>query len=140
MSTTPEAAIRSIISTYAQAVTARDDTMWASTWSESGVWELMGTVSEGRDAAVAFLNGVMGGIAFVYQLPGEASIEVDASGERATGRVPTVEFAKFPDGSGTLLLGTYHDVYVHENGHWLFGERRMKIQYMGPPDLSGTPS
>ena len=140
MSTSAEAAIRSIISIYAQSVTARDHERWASTWTESGIWELMGHVAEGRDAAVAYLETLMGGIAFVYQLPGEASIEMDASGERATGHVPTVEFAKFGDGPGTLLLGTYADVYVREGERWLFGERRMKIQYMGPADLSGAPS
>jgi hypothetical protein len=140
MSSSPEAQIRSIISRYAQAVTAKDEALWASTWSESGVWELMGQAPEGREAVVAYWNSLMGGIPFAYQLPGEGSIEIDASGARGTGRVPTVEFAKFGDGPGMLMLGTYHDVYVLEAGEWLFGERRMRIQYMGPPDMSGTPA
>jgi len=133
-----EASIRSIISTYAQGVTAKDEALWSSTWSENGIWELMGNAPEGRDAVVEYWKSLMGNIAFVYQLAGEGSIEVDADGQRGTGRVPTVEFAKFGDGPGTLMLGTYHDVYVNENGRWCFGERRMKIQYMGPADLSGA--
>jgi len=138
--TSAESAIKSIISTYAQAVTTRDDSLWSSTWSEKGIWELMGQAPEGRDAVVAYFSALMGNIAFVYQLAGEGSIEIDADGTRGTGRVPTVEFAKFGDGPGTLLLGTYEDVYVFEDGRWLFGERRMRIQYMGPPDLSGPPA
>ncbi len=140
MSSSAEASIRSIISKYAQGVTSRDDDLWASTWTEDGVWELMGQTIEGRDAAVEFKNSVMGNLPFVYQLPGEASIEIEASGDRGTGRVPTVEFTKFGDGPGTLLLGTYHDVYVRDGDRWCFAERRMKIQYMGPADLSGAPS
>ena len=85
---------------------------------------------------VEYWKTLMSGIPFVYQLAGEGSIEIDESGVRGTGRVPTTEFAKFGDGPGTLMLGTYHDVYVLEAGEWRFAERRMKIQYMGPPDLS----
>lgn len=140
MTASAEAAIRSIISSYAQAVTSRDDALWSSTWAKDGVWELMGQAPQGRDAVVEYFSSLMANIAFVYQLPGEASIEIDATGTRGTGRVPTVEFAKFGDGPGTLLLGTYHDVYVQEGGRWLFGERRMRIQYMGPADLSGAPA
>lgn len=140
MSSSAEAQIRTIISRYAQAVTAKDETLWSSTWAESGIWELMGQAPEGRDAVVEYWKSLMGGIPFVYQLAGEGSIEIDADGQRGTGRVPTVEFAKFGDGPGMLMLGTYHDVYVVEDGAWRFGERRMKVQYMGPPDLSGAAS
>ena len=81
----------------------------------------------------------MSGIQFVYQLAGEGKIEIDASGERGTGRFPTVEFTKLSDGPGGLLLGTYHDEYIVEDGAWRFLSRRMEIHYMGPSDLSGTP-
>ena len=138
MSSSAEAAIRTIISRYATAVTNRDTETWASTWAEAGVWELMGQAPEGRDAVVQTFETMMGGIPFVYQLAGEGDIELDASGERGTGCVPTVEFAKFGDGPGTLLLGTYRDVYVKEGGEWRFAERRMQVRYMGPPDLSGA--
>jgi len=135
-----EPQIRSLISTYAQAVTARDVARWRDTWIEDCTWELLGQTHAGRAAATAHLEAVLGGLAFVYQLPGEAAIVVDAGGDRATGRVPTVELAKFGEGPGTLLLGTYHDVYVWEAGGWRFAERRMELQYMGPTDLSGATS
>jgi len=140
MSSSAATQIRAIISRYAQAVTAKDEALWSSTWSKAGIWELMGQAPEGREAVVEYWKTMMSGIPFVYQLPGEGEIEVDADGQRGTGRVPTVEFAKFGDGPGMLMLGTYHDVYVLEDGAWCFAERRMKVQYMGPPDLSGAPT
>jgi hypothetical protein len=140
MSRSAECAIRSLASTYAQATVTRDADAWAGTWAENGIWELMGQVPEGRDAVLAYWKQVMANIQFVFQLPGEGSIELDESAGRGTGRFPTVEFVKMGDGPGTLMLGTYHDVYVIESGEWRFAERRMKISYMGPPDLSAAPT
>ncbi|MGE4606816.1 MAG: nuclear transport factor 2 family protein [Myxococcota bacterium] len=139
MSTSAESAIRSLVSTYAQAVVARDGATWQSTWAKDGVWELMGQAPKGPDALLEHWNKLMGGIQFVYQLAGEGVIQIDASGERGTGQFPTVEFAKLGDGPGSILLGTYHDEYVVENGEWRFANRRMQIHYMGPSDLSGMP-
>jgi hypothetical protein len=140
MSQSADAAIRTLVSKYAQATVANDAEAWAATWADDGIWDLMGNAPEGRDAVVAYWKTLMGNIPFVYQLAGEGSIEIDASGERGTGRFPTVEFVKLGDGPGNLMLGTYHDVYVVERGEWRFAERRMKIRYMGPADLSGSPS
>ena len=139
MSTSAESAIRSLVSTYAQAVVARDGACWQSTWAKDGVWELMGQAPRGREALLEHWNKLMGGIQFVYQLAGEGKIQIDESGERGTGQFPTVEFAKFGEGAGSLLLGTYHDEYVLEDGEWRFANRRMQIHYMGPSDLSGMP-
>ena len=139
MPTSAESAIRTLVSTYAQAVVARDGASWQSTWAKDGVWELMGQAPQGREALLEHWNKLMGGIQFVYQLPGEGVIHIDASGDRGTGQFPTVEFAKFGEGAGTLLLGTYYDKYVVEDGEWRFANRRMQPHYMGPSDLSGTP-
>ena len=139
MSSTADAEIRSLVSRYAQATNGFDAAAWSATWAEEGAWELMGATRTGRAAVVAQWEALMGNIQFVYQLPGEGSIEIDGGEKRATGRFPTVEFCKLDDGPGTLMLGTYHDVYVIEGGAWRFAERRMKIGYMGPTDMSGAP-
>jgi hypothetical protein len=140
MTIAAESAIRSLVSTYSQATVTRDAESWASTWAEKGIWELMGQAPEGREAVLEYWKGVMGNIQFVFQLPGEGSIEVDERAGRGTGRFPTVEFVKIGDGPGTLMLGTYHDVYVVEDGGWRFAERRMQIRYLGPTDMSGSPN
>lgn len=139
MSPSSESAIRSLVSQYAQAVVSRDGASWQSTWARDGVWELMGQAPRGRDALLAHWNGLMAEIMFVYQLAGEGRIRIDPSDERGTGQFPTVEFAKFGEGPGTLLLGTYHDEYVVEDDEWLFAKRRMQIHYIGPSDLSAMP-
>ena len=104
----------------------QDPDSWISTWARNGRWELLGQAPEGRDAVLEHWKTLMSGIPFVYQLAGEGSIEIEASGDRGTGRVPTIEFAKLGDGPGTLLLGTYHDVYVVEDGRWCFLSRRSR--------------
>ncbi len=139
MSQSAESEIRNLVSRYAQATVTRDSAAWAATWSTNGIWELMGNAPEGREAVVSYWETLMANIPFAFQLAGEGSIEVDETGERGIGRFPTLEFTKMSDGPGTLLLGTYEDVYVVEEGEWRFGERRMRIRYMGPPDMSGAP-
>ncbi|MBW2233660.1 MAG: nuclear transport factor 2 family protein [Deltaproteobacteria bacterium] len=139
MSSSAEASIRSLVSRYAQAVVQRDAAAWGSTWATGGIWELLGQAPTGRKAVLEHWNRLMSGIVFVYQLAGEGSVHVDQSGARGTGRFPTVEFTKLGDGPGTLLLGTYHDEYIVEEGEWRFAHRRMEIHYMGPSDMSGSP-
>ncbi len=139
MSTSAESEIRNLVSRYAQAILTRDVAAWGATWSTNGIWELMGNAPEGRDAVVFYWKTLMANIPFAFQLAGEGSIEVDETGRHGTGRFPTLEFTKMGDGPGTLLLGTYEDVYVVEEGEWRFAERRMRIRYMGPPDMSAAP-
>jgi hypothetical protein len=132
--------IRSLVSRYAQAVVSRDAEAWSNTWAENGCWEIMGQAPRGRAAVLAHWETLMSGIFFVFQLAGEGRVDVDPSGERATGSFPTVEFLKLaPEGPGSLMIGTYQDVYVVEAGAWKFESRRIDVQYMGPSDLSGAP-
>jgi len=139
MSSNADAEIRSLVSRYAQATNAYDGVAWGMTWAEEGVWELMGATHTGRTAVVAQWEAFMGNIQFVYQLPGEGLVEIEECGQRGTGRFPTVEFCKMGEGPGVLMLGTYHDLYAVEGEAWRFAERRMKIRYMGPTDMSGAP-
>ena len=140
MSSQADAAIRSLVSRYAQAVVSRDAEAWSSTWAENGRWEIMGQAPQGRADVLAHWETLMSNIHFVFQLAGEGSVEVDASRERATGTFPTVEFVKLaPEGPGSLMIGTYHDVCIVEEGEWRFESRRIDIQYMGPSDMSAAP-
>ena len=141
MPSSADASIRSLVSRYAQAVVARDGEAWIDTWASNGKWEILGQAPEGRHDVLAHWEKLMSGIFFVFQLAGEGAITIDESGERASGRFPTVEFAKMTaDGPGSLMLGVYHDAYVVEDGAWRFASRRIDVLYMGPSDLAGAPA
>ena len=141
MPSSAEASIRSLVSRYAQAVVARDGKAWIDTWASNGRWEILGQAPEGRNDVLAHWEKLMSGIFFVFQLAGEGTITVEESGERASGRFPTVEFAKMTaDGAGSLMLGIYDDAYVVEDGVWRFASRRIDIHYIGPSDLAGAPA
>ena len=47
-----ELAIRHLVAAYADAVNRRDGPLWASTWADDGVWDLMGNEITGKDAVV----------------------------------------------------------------------------------------
>jgi len=42
-----------------------------------------------------------------------------------------------PDGSGSQLIGVYHDDLEAVEGAWCFARRRFELLYRGPIDLSG---
>lgn len=131
-----ELAIRDLVARYAHAVGTGDAAAWAATWTEDGVWQVMGREAEGRDAAVALWKELMGGLSFVVQLPSTGSIRLD--GATGTGRWNVVEHAKMQDGTPLLNIGVYTDTYVRSGDEWRFGRRNFHPRYVGPPDLSGA--
>jgi hypothetical protein len=137
MSQSAESEIRNLISRYASAIVTHDAEIWGSTWAEEGIWELIGHEAKGRSAVVEHWERLTSGLDFVFQIAGQADIQLEAGGKRGTGQAGIVEFAQFKGGTGALTLGTYHDVYLLEGGVWKFGERRLKLHYMGAPDVSG---
>ncbi len=44
--------IRRLVATYADSVARGDAKTWGETWAEDGVWELLGSRTEGRAAVV----------------------------------------------------------------------------------------
>ncbi len=134
-----ELAIRHLVAAYADAVNRRDGELWASTWADAGVWDLMGNETEGRDAIYAMWQGAMGSFAFVVQLVYQGTLEI--SGDQATGRWYLAEHLR-PQGSdnGMFNIGTYADEYVRERGEWRFSRRSYHVLYSdeGKGDMSGN--
>ncbi len=122
MSVADDAAIRTLIDAYSDAVFRRDSVDWGACWAEDSRWFLMGQEVVGRDAIVALWTQAMAGFAFVafFAQPGVISVD----GDRATGRVWTHEVLEMPDGSISRPVGRYDDVYVHAADGWRFAERR----------------
>ncbi len=130
-----EQAIRQLVARYADAVGRRDAKAWGETWTDDGVWELMGQRKEGREQVVKLWSAIMSGFEMVVQIPGSALIEVD--GDRATGRWYMIEYIAGP---AMLNMGHYLDRYQKVRGEWRFAHRRFDVLYSGPPDLSGKPT
>ena len=123
-----ELAIRQLVAAYADAVNRRDESLWASTWAEDGVWDLRGNVVEGREAVVALWNTAMGGFSFVAQLVYQGTLEID--GDRATGRWYLSEHLRPVDAeTGRFTIGSYADEYTRVGGEWKFARRSYDVLY-----------
>jgi len=133
-----ELAIRHLVAVYADAVNRRDGPLWASTWTDDGVWDLMGNEVIGKDAVVGMWNNAMDGFEFVAQLVYQGTLEID--GASAAGRWYLAEHLR-PQGSqsGTFNLGTYAHKYQCVDGKWRFRRRTYNVLYNdeGKGDMSG---
>ncbi len=125
MSSSDEQAIIRLINHYSDAVFRRDASDWGACWTDDSVWHLMGTAVQGKAAIVGLWEQAMAGFAFVafFAQPGQ----IEVQGDRATGRVWTHEVLEMPDGTITRPVGRYDDVYVKQDGRWLFAERRYQM-------------
>ena len=127
-----------VVARYADAVCRRDEKSWAETWTEDGEWQIFGRPTHGRDAIVELWSRLMGGLAFVVQLPYGGIVSLD--GDRGTGRWYISEQMRSANGDPGLMLGIYRDDYRREAGSWRFARRAIDVLYLGPPDLSAEPT
>lgn len=130
-----ELAIRDLVARYADAVAQRDAESWSDTWTDDASWILGPTRADGRDDILLTWTRLMDSFEFVIQIPEYGSVEVQ--GEHATGRWTIRELGWPRQGGPTATLGLYRDAYRCKQGEWRFCERRFRLLYMGPPDLSG---
>ena len=135
-----EIELRDLVARYSDAVNRRDAEAWGETWSREGVWEIMGTVQQGRETIVGFWSEVMAGIPVVLQEPTFGVIDFPSTGKsdeiRASGRWYIHEITKGPEFSAETT-GVYHDRYIHEDGAWRFARRRFDILYRSEEELAG---
>lgn len=122
-----DTALRRLVATYCDAIQRRDAEAWGSTWADDAVWELPGSVHEGRDAIVAAWQTSMAGFNRVVQVAPQMLVEVDERAGTGTGRVTVQERLHLADGTVVSMTATYHDRYVRTPGGWRFAERRLEI-------------
>jgi len=130
-----ELAIRDLVARYSDAVGRRDETAWAETWAEDGVWNVGPSHATGRESIVRTWSGLMELFRFVTQLPQSGFIEFAADATRGTWNVMELGWPR--EGNASCSLGVYHDRYRRTDAGWRFAERSFHIVYMGPPDLTG---
>ncbi len=134
-----ELEIRQLVAAYADGVNRRDKELWASTWAEDGVWNLMGNPIEGKDAVVATWVGAMDSFEFVIQLVYNGTVEID--GDTARGRWYLGEHLRpVGDEKGFFNVGSYGDEYTKVDGRWVFTRRDYHVLYNdgGAGDSSGA--
>ena len=120
--------INELVARYADAVCRRDQSAWADTWAEDGLWQLPGAPeTRGRDNIVALWANAMAGFPFVAQLINNGTVDVE--GDTASGRWYLTEHLKLPDGDIMFNIGVYQDSYVKTAGGWKFSERHYTVLY-----------
>ncbi len=138
-------AIRQLVEKYADAVCRRHKEDWASTWSEDSIWDLssMPAVS-GKDAIVDLWVNAMAGFPYVAQLIQNGTTEVDCYVAKGrwyiTEHIQTAENDDDGKPIGFFNIGVYQDLYIKQDVHCLFKERKYAVLYNdnGTGNMTGT--
>ena len=134
----PYSEIAMLVHKYADAVVHRNGEQWSSTWSEDAVWDLGGgRLVEGLDAIKKLWYGAMTGFEATVQTVLNGGVDVDPSGDTASGRWYIQEQVVRSNGDRGILLAHYDDQYVKTTEGWKFSRRFLQPHYSGPQDLSG---
>jgi uncharacterized protein (TIGR02246 family) len=132
------AKIHDLVGRYCEAVLRNDAARFAETWTTDATWAVPGAGEiVGRDAIVETFTSIRSGYPLCVQqiLNGTLSIADD---RRATATHQVRELQWREDGTGSELIGVYHDDLVADDaGQWRFARRDFELLYDGPVDLSG---
>lgn len=118
--------IRELIEAYSDAVFRRDEAALAATWTDDGVWNLVGTEVVGKANIVAAWRQAMKEYTFTafFSVPGDIRVVTRDCG---TARVYASEYLVQADGRIRHVIGQYHDVLLKTRGRWLFRRRTYRI-------------
>lgn len=129
--------IAMLVHRYADAVVHRNGEQWSSTWAEDAVWDLGGgRLVEGLEAIKKLWYGAMGGFEATIQTVLNGGVEIDPSGDTASGRWYIQEQIVRSNGDRAILMAHYDDNYVQTADGWKFSRRFLQPHYQGPHDLS----
>ncbi|MBG01483.1 MAG: hypothetical protein CL470_04355 [Acidimicrobiaceae bacterium] len=129
--------IAMLVHRYADAVIHRNGEQWASTWVSDAVWDLGGgRLVDGLDSIKELWYGAMKGFEATVQTVLNGGVDVDPSGNTASGRWYIQEHVVRANGDRGVLLAHYDDEYVRTDDGWKFSRRFLQPHYSGPYDLS----
>lgn len=132
------AKIHDLVGRYCEAVLRNDPQLFAQTWTTDATWAVPGAGEiVGRDAIVDTFTSIRSGYPLCVQqiLNGTLSV-VDEHRAVATHQVRELQWRA--DGSGSELIGVYHDELSADGaGEWRFSRRDFELLYDGPVDLRG---
>ena len=133
-----DAEVRNLIGRYCDAVLRADAETFADTWAIDARWLIPGDgVIEGRDAIVdAFVSIRPTYRQCVQEILSGVVRATGADDASATWQVRELRW--HDDGSGSELIGAYHDVMSRsDDGVLRFTERDFELLYSGPVELPG---
>ena len=129
----PPGAPSDLVGRYADAVLRFDADRFARLWTEDAEWVVAGGEPlRGRDVIVETFVRARSAFRLCVQEITSGYVDPPAG---AHWQVRELQWR--PDGTGSQLIGVYHDDLQAVDGVWCFARRRFELLYRGPIDLSG---
>lgn len=129
--------VEDLVGRYCEAVLRNDLELFASTWCEDATWSIPGT---GAVVGRAAITETFASIRGTYRRCVQEVLNgvVAPSGPdhaHATWQVRELQWRQ--DGTGSELIGVYHDEVRRTDGEWRFARRHFELLYDGPVELPG---
>lgn len=131
-----EAGIRQLHARYIDAVFRKDYPAFGDCFTEDAEWRIAGMVLRGRPEITGLLERLMDNFHRVLMTFRTPILEVGDG--VATGRTYVTEQNAFKTGRPGSTIGAYYERFVDQGDRWRFSWRIFQLQYMGPPDLTGS--
>jgi hypothetical protein len=129
--------IEELLGRYCDSVLRLDLDEFAATWCDHATWAIPGSgVISGRAAIVETFAEIRGGYARCLQQVLSGTVEV-LDDDRASARWQVRELQWRMDGTGSELLGVYHDEVERTAEGWRFARRDFELIYDGPVAMPG---
>lgn len=130
-------AVTNLVGRYCDAVLRCDLTTFAACWTDDATWAIPGKgVVEGRAAIVdAFAEIRPTYLRCVQEILNSRVEPIDATRADCTFQVRELQWRS--DGTGSELIGVYHDRVVLDDARASFTHRDFELVYHGPVELTG---
>jgi ketosteroid isomerase-like protein len=132
-------AIHDLVARFDDAVNRRDAAEFGRLWAPDAVWEIGDPRPMrigGAEAILSTWRGMIDGTRWLFR--GSFAGVVTLDGDRGVGRWPCIETGVFADGESYDNRALYEDIYVREEGRWLFGHRRYLYLWLSSETLRGA--
>jgi SnoaL-like domain len=130
--------VHQLLGRYCTAILRNNTASVAETWTADAVWCIPGAkLVEGREAIVRTFSRIRSTYVLCVQEILNTVVDV-RDGRSATGTVQIRELQWRPDGTGSELIGVYHDEVVRADGdRCQFHRRDFELLYDGPVAMLG---
>lgn len=131
-------AVHDLVGRYCEAVLRADPDRFAGCWTEDATWCIPGTgVVTGRAAVVEVFTTIRPTYRLcVQEVLNSRVVPIDETHAHVTIQIRELQWRV--DGSGSELIGVYHDdVVLESDGAARFARRDFELLYNGPVALPG---